>query len=147
MWILQWLPNWLIYMTLFTGVIGLLATQFLKLTPISLYKTPIQLVSIGLIVFGIFMSGAIYNNQTWVDKVQELEVKIKIAEEKSKQVNTDLNEKIVEKKIIIKEKGQDIIQYIDRDVIKKEEIIKYIEMCPVPSEIVDLHNKAARLDK
>jgi hypothetical protein len=134
-------------MTLFTGVIGLLATQFLKLTPISLYKTPIQLVSIGLIVFGIFMSGAIYNNQTWVDKVQELEVKIKIAEEKSKQVNTDLNEKIVEKKIIIKEKGQDIIQYIDRDVIKKEEIIKYIEMCPVPSEIVDLHNKAARLDK
>jgi hypothetical protein len=134
-------------MTLFTGVIGLLATQFLKLTPISLYKTPIQLVSIGLIVFGIFMSGAIYNNQTWVDKVQELEAKIKIAEEKSKQVNTDLNEKIVEKKIIIKEKGQDIIQYIDRDVIKKEEIIKYIEMCPVPKEIVELHNKAARLDK
>ena len=147
MWILQWLPNWLIYMTLFTGVIGLLASYFLRFTPISLYKTPIQLVSIGLIVFGIFMSGAIYNNQTWVDKVQELEVKIKIAEEKSKQVNVGLEEKIVEKKIIIKEKGQDIIQYIDRDVIKKEEIIKYIEMCPVPKEIVELHNKAARLDK
>lgn len=147
MWILQWLPSWLIYMTLFIGVIGLLASHFLRFVPIALYKTPIQLVSIGLIVFGIFMSGAIYNNQTWVDKVRELETKVKIAEEKSKQVNTNLNEKIVEKKIIIKEKGQDIIQYIDRDVIKKEQIIKYVEMCPVPKEIVELHNKAARLDK
>ena len=147
MWILQWLPNWLIYMTLFIGVIGLLATQFLKLTPISLYQTPIKLASVVLIVFGIFMSGAIYNNETWANKVRELEEKVRIAEEKSKQVNVGLEEKIVEKIKIVKEKGQDIIQYIDRDVIKKEEIIKYVEMCPVPSEIVDLHNKAARLDK
>ena len=93
------------------------------------------------------MSGAIYNNETWANKVRELEEKVRIAEEKSKQVNVGLEEKIVEKIKIVKEKGQDIIQYIDRDVIKKEEIIKYVEMCPVPSEIVDLHNKAARLDK
>lgn len=150
MWVLQWLPDWLFYMTLFIGVIGLLVTHFLRFIPIPListYKTPIQLVSIALIVFGTFMAGAIYNNESWTNKVRELEEKVRIAEEKSKQVNVVVEEKIVEKTKIVKEKGQDIIQYIDRDVIKKEEVIKYVEMCPVPKEIVDLHNKAAKLDK
>ena len=35
----------------------------------------------------------------------------------------------------------------DKEVIKKEEVIKYIENCPVPKEIIDLHNQATELNK
>ena len=48
---------------------------------------------------------------------------------------------------MVREKGKDIIQYVDREVIKNQEIIKYIEQCPVPKEIIDIHNQAAELNK
>ena len=56
-------------------------------------------------------------------------------------------EKIVRKDKIIKQKGDDIIKYIDREIVKKEEVIKYIENCPVPKDIIDAHNAAATLNK
>ena len=33
----------------------------------------------------------------------------------------------------------------EKEVIK--EVIKYVENCPVPKEIIDLHNQAAELNK
>jgi glycosyltransferase involved in cell wall biosynthesis len=38
---------------------------------------------------------------------------------------------------MIKQKGEDIIKYIDREVVKNEEVIKYLERCPnIPKEII-----------
>jgi hypothetical protein len=71
-----------------------------------------------------------------------------------------LAQKIVEKTKVIREKGKDIIKYVDRwntkEIIKEvegperirtEEVIKYIENCPVPKEFIDLHNQATELNK
>ena len=80
-------------------------------------------------------------------RVKELEEKVKIAEEKSKEKNVEIQEKVVTQTKVVKEKGKDIIQYIDREVVKKEEIVKYIENCPVPKDIIDAHNAAAILNK
>jgi ATP synthase F1 epsilon subunit len=44
-------------------------------------------------------------------------------------------------------KTEYITQYLDREVVKKEEIIKYIEQCPVPKEIIDIHNQAVDINK
>ena len=41
----------------------------------------------------------------------------------------------------------DIIKYIDREIVKKEEVVKFVENCPIPKDIVDQHNAAARLNK
>ena len=54
---------------------------------------------------------------------------------------------MIEKTKVIKGKTEYITQYVDREVIKKEEIIKYIEKCPVPKEIIDIHNQAAEMNK
>ena len=78
---------------------------------------------------------------------KEMEAKVAQAEAKSANTNVEIQEKIVEKTKVIREKGRDIIQYIDKEVVKKEEVIKYIENCPVPKEIIDLHNQAAELNK
>ena len=52
-----------------------------------------------------------------------------------------------EKVKVIKGRTEYITQYLDREVIKNQEIIKYIEQCPVPQELIDIHNKAAIMNK
>ena len=87
MWILKWLPDWFFYVVLLAGVVGYLLTYLLKFIPVPfvyMYKTPIQLGSIALIVIGTFMSGAIYDNNAWLDRVHEMEAKVAKAEEESK---------------------------------------------------------------
>jgi len=144
MWILQWLPNWLFYATLLIGVVGLIATYFIRFIPIPfvyMYKTPIQLASIALIVFGTFMSGAIYDNEAWIAKVKALEEKVAKAEQESKEANIQVETKIVKEKAKIVEKQVLVKQYIDR------EIVKYDNQCVIPKEFVEAHNQAAKDDR
>lgn len=151
MWILKWLPDWIFYLILFVGVVGLLATyliKFLRFIPsLYVYRTPIQLVSVAMIVFGTFMAGAIYDNDAWLAKVRELEAKVAESEKLAAQKNTEIVEKVVTKTQVVREKGNDIIKYVDREVVKKEEVVKFIENCPIPQDIVDAHNAAALLNK
>lgn len=140
MWILKWLPFWIFYALLGIGVLGLAATYLMRFLPIPglyLYKTPIQLGSVALIVLGTFMSGAIHNEEAWLEKVRELEVKVKESEAKSAEENVKIVEKVVTKTNVIREKGKDVVQYIDR------EVVKYDSKCEIPKEAVIAVNKAA----
>ena len=61
MWILNWLPDWIFYAILLLGVVGLIATYLVKfiakfIPPFYVYKTPIQVASVIMIVFGTFMA-------------------------------------------------------------------------------------------
>jgi hypothetical protein len=147
-WILSFIPDWFWTLVLIFGILGTLAAWILKFIPfVSTYRLPIQIASIIALVAGVYFQGVIANEAKWQDKIAELQKKVNEAEVKSKETNIVVQEKIVTKTKIIKEKGQDIVNYIDREVVKKEEIIKYIEQCPVPKEIIDLHNQAAELNK
>ena len=100
MWILKWLPDWIFYGILFIGIIGYAATYLLKYIPIPaiyMYKTPIQLVSIALIVFGVFMAGAIHNEEAWIARVKEMEAKVAEAQAKAAEENVKIVEKVVTK--------------------------------------------------
>jgi hypothetical protein len=135
-------------LVLISGIVGTLATWVLKFIPfVSTYRLPIQVASIIALVAGVYFQGVIANEAKWQDKIADLQKQIVEAETKSKETNVVVQEKIVTKTKVIKEKGKDIINYVDREVVKKEEIIKYIEQCPVPKEIIDLHNQAVDLNK
>ena len=147
-WMLSLIPDWFWTLVLISGIVGTLATWVLKFIPfVSTYRLPIQVASIIALVVGVYFQGVIANEAKWQDKIADLQKQIVEAETKSKETNVVVQEKIVTKTKIIKEKGQDIVNYIDREVVKKEEIIKYIEQCPVPKEIIDLHNQATDLNK
>jgi uncharacterized membrane protein len=147
-WILSFIPDWFWILVLIFGILGTLASWVLKFIPfISTYRLPIQVASIIALVVGVYFQGVIANEAKWQGKIAELQQKVVEAEVKSKETNIVVQEKIVTKTKVIKEKGKDIVNYIDREVVKKEEIIKYIEQCPVPKEIIDLHNQAAELNK
>jgi uncharacterized membrane protein len=140
MWILEWLPNWIFYAILFLGIIGFLVTYLLKFIPIPalyMYKAPIQIVSVIFIVIGVYMAGSIANNESWLAKVKEVEAKLAEAEARGAVETVKIVEKVVVQQKVIKEKGKDIIQYVDR------EVVKFDNKCEIPPAFVDVHNKAA----
>ena len=140
MWILKWLPFWIFYAMFFAGVLGFLATYFIRFIPIPaiyMYKTPIQIVSMILIAVGVYMSGAISNEEAWLARVRELELKVAESEVKSAQENVKIVEKIVYKDKIVKEKADAIIQYVNN------EIVKYDSQCKIPQEFIKALNDAA----
>jgi uncharacterized membrane protein (DUF106 family) len=148
MWILSILPDAAIHIIFGLGILGTIAGFVLGFIPfIKTYKLAIQIISLIVLVFGVYLEGGLADYKEWEHKVKEMEAKVAQAEAKSANTNVEIQEKIVEKTKVIREKGKDIIKYIDKEVVKKEEVIKYIENCPVPKEIIDLHNQAAELNK
>lgn len=148
MWVLSVLPEAIIHTIFGIGVLGVIAGFVLSFIPfVKAYKLAIQVISILLLVFGVYLEGGLADYKEWELKVKDMEAKVAKAEAEGANKNVEIQEKIVEKTKIVKEKGRDIIKYVDKEVIKKEEVVKYIEHCPVPKEIIDLHNQAAELNK
>lgn len=144
MWILKWLPDWIFYGILLTGLVGFFVTYLLKFIPIPaiyMYKTPIQMVSLVLIVIGVFMAGAIHNEEAWLARVREMEAKVAEAQVKSAEENIKIVEKVVTKTQVIKEKANEVVKYVDR------EVVKYDSRCEIPKEFVKAHNDAAEPPK
>jgi uncharacterized protein YacL len=144
MWILSILPDAAIHIIFGLGILGTIAGFVLGFIPfVKTYQFAIQICSIVVLVFGVYLEGGLADYKEWELKVKEMEAKMAQAEAQSANKNIEIQEKIVEKTKIIRERGKDIIQYIDKEVIKKEEVIKYIENCPVPQSFIDVHNQAA----
>jgi len=140
MWILKFLPDWIFYGIFLVGVIGFAATYLFKYIPVPfiyMYRKPIQIGSVLAIIFGTFMSGAIYDNEAWEARVKEMEAKVAKAEQESKVANEKINDKVEKTKEKIVQKQIVVKQYIDR------EVTKYDNTCVIPKEFVEVHNKAA----
>ena len=148
MWILQWLPNWIFYGIFFAGLLGLLATYVMKFIPfVYVYRTPIQLGSIAAIVIGTYMSGAISNEEAWQARVKEMEAKVAAAEIESQKENVRIVEKVVKKTEYITRKGQDIVKYVDREVVKYDTKFMPSGQCELPKEFIKALNDAAEPPK
>ena len=148
MWILSWLPDWIFYAIFFAGLLGLLATYVMKFIPfVYVYRTPIQAASILAIVIGTYMSGAISNEEAWQTKVKEMEAKVAAAEIESQKENVKVVEKIVKKTEYITRRGQDIIQYVDREIVKYDTKFAAGGVCEIPQEFIKAINTAAEAPK
>jgi hypothetical protein len=140
--------NWVYWAIIAAGITGVLAGWIGKWIPFyGNYVKILQPVGIVLLVLGVWLRGGYDVEMSWRAKVAEAEARVAAAEQKSQETNTVIEQKVVEKTKVIKGKTEYITQYLDREVVKKEEIIKYIEQCPVPKEIIDIHNQAADMNK
>ena len=109
--------------------------------PLAKYISLLQFLSIFLIVLGVFFEGSYATEMSWRARVEEMEKKVAEAEEKSKKLNTVVDTKVVTKTKVIREKGQLVRQYIDR------EVTKYDSQCVIPKEFVKAHNDSAEAPK
>ncbi len=138
MWILDILPEFFIHGMLLLGIGGIVAGFVLGFLPvINTYKIPIQIISIILTVFAVYMEGGLAVKYKQKVEIAELKEKLAKAEAKAAKVNTEIVTKILTKKQIVKEKSETIIEYVDR------EVTKYDNSCPIPTSVVNALNAAA----
>lgn len=157
-WMLSLLPDWFWTLVLILGIVGILASWLLKKIPFVMsYSLPIKIGSILCLLVGVYFQGVIANEAKWQAEMKKLEEQVKEAETKAVEANKQLEKEIDDKKKQVVEKTKEVVKYIDRwqtkEVLKEvqgpervrvEEVVKYIESCPVPKEMLDIHNEAAK---
>ncbi len=136
--ILKFIPDAVFYLTFFAGLIAfLLVSTSRKIPNQQLFKT-----SAGIIIAAsIFFMGAVQDNNAWLARVKELEQKVQQAEVQSKQINTEVIEKVVYKTQVLKERGRETTKFIDR------EVVKYDTTCVIPEAFVASHNRSAEVPR
>jgi hypothetical protein len=140
MWILTFFPDLLVHLIVALGALLFLAATFLGMFPIvNTYKTPAQIVGVIILLWGLYLEGGLAYKDKLAIEVAELETKLAKAETKGAEKNTEIVTKIVKDTKVIRQKGDDVIKYIDR------EIVKYDDQCIIPLEVIQAHNRAATL--
>jgi hypothetical protein len=145
MWFLSFIPSWYVHIIPLLALAIIFASMVLKVIPfVSTYYIPIRIIGFVLLFFGVFFEGGLYMNQQWTAKVKEMEEKIAVAEAKSKEVNVQIVEKFIVKQNTIREKGDEVIKYIDREIVKYDVKFAPGGQCEIPKEFVEAVNKAAK---
>lgn len=132
------IPDWFWWFLLIAGLSGYYLSHLNLLKP---YKFIVKNLSSILVAVTIFIIGMLYADNTWKGAARELEAKVAQAEADSKIANESIKEKVVYKTQIVKQRGLDNIQYIDR------EITKHDTGCIIPPEFISAHNRAAEPPK
>ena len=133
MWYLQFVHHWIFYGIFVIGVLGILFSRFVPFY----YKTAAQAVSYIALAFSLFMIGAVKGSESLLAEISELKDKVSVAEQQSVKETVKIETKYINKTQVIRERGQDVINYIDR------EVVKYDSTCNIPKEFIEAHNKAA----
>jgi len=128
MFILNYIPTWLLFITLMIGLFGWLIKEFEVYRPIA----------VGIIFLSLFLIGYKTADKVWQDRVTELEKKVAELDAKKEKVNTKIVTKVLTKEKIVKEAAEVQIQYVDR------EIVKYNDQCKIPPEVITIHNRAVK---
>ncbi len=137
MWILSFIPDIIIHLAAFAGVVALLVITFFgHIIPLA-YRMPVKLGAIAVLILALFLEGANYNNNAWIARVKEMEAKVAVAEQQAKEANDKLDKVSEEKVAALKTRQVVVKQYIDK------EIVKYNNTCVIPKEFIEVHNKAA----
>jgi hypothetical protein len=148
MFILSILPEWVFHAITIAGVLGTVVGFVLGMIPvIKTYIIPIRVISILLLSFGLFLEGGLADYAVWEAKVKEVEAKLAEAELKSAKENTKIVTKVITKTQIVRTRGEDIIRYVDREVIKYDEKFAKGGICEIPQEFIKAHNDAAEAAK
>ena len=137
MWMLALVPTEILQLFVH-GVVGLAAVLFVASFFFGVYKPFIRVAAIVVALFGIYFEGGYMTEMEWRARVEALEAKVKVAEEKSAEVNTVIEKQYVDRVKVIKETANANIQYVDRVVAK------YDNLCTVSNAAVLLHDSASR---
>jgi hypothetical protein len=119
------------------GIVLYIASKLVTWIPMmGQYKLPAEIVGVVLLVVGAFFYGGHGVQKAWLDRVAELEAKVKAAESKAQVVNTVIQTKIVERVKIVEKKVEVVKKEIEiqREVINAE--------CKINDVAIELYNKA-----
>lgn len=146
MWQFQWflsiIPDsifvWITYALMAAGLALYVVSKLVVLIPLmGQYKLPVEIVGVLILVIGSFLFGGYGVEMSWRARVAELQEQIKVAETKSQEVKVQIQEKIVYKTKVVKERET---VYVDKII----EIAKEVDAkCEVDPRVIEQINRAA----
>ena len=148
MWQLHWMINlipdsffiWITYLLFGLGIALYLISKLVVWIPlIAQYKFPVELLGVILLTVGAYLFGSHNNEMAWKSRIKELEQQVKIAEEKSQQVNTVVQTKVITKVKVVKQNV-----YVNREIIREVAGRQLDASCTLPVSTVVLHDSASR---
>ena len=137
---------WVCNILLLIGVVLTVAGFFIHRIPFPLlwqYQLPFKIAGVLLLVAGVYFRGGYGVEMAWRERVAEVEAKLKVAEAESAKENIQIQERVVKKTEYITRRGQDIIQYVDREIVKYDTKFAPGGQCEIPREFIKAHNQAA----
>ena len=143
MWMMHLLPDsfliFIINALLVVGLIGMVI-GFIggKIPFVGTYATIIKIVSIVLFCIGLYWKGGYSVEEDWRQRVADMEEKVRIAEEKSKEVNTVIETKYKDRVKKVTETRNIIVEKIK---INEKIIDAKCELDPV---VISILNEAAK---
>ena len=153
MWILHFLPDGLLEFVinsiLVVGLISTVATLFvidkvlIWFPVLAGYYRLLQAVSIAVFLVGVYLKGGHSTEMQWRERVAEAEARVNEAEQRSKEENIKIVEKVVKRIELVRTRGDDIIKYIDREVVKYDVKFAPGGACEIPQEFIIAHNRAS----
>lgn len=142
MWMLNLIPDELVYGVLIVSLLVVFFSSLLYRIPfISQYILVIRTIATIVAIAVSVLFGIKIDQKLWGKQVEEFKQRLAAAEEKSKETNVVIETKVVTKTNVIREKGQEVVQYIDREVVKVD------NACTIAPAFVKAHNDAANLTK
>lgn len=139
MWLLSFLSDFIIHTILVIGVIGTLATFFLPNNPLTMqYGLLAKIVSIILLVVGVFFEGSIFKDKIWEARVAEAQLRVAEAEKKAAEANGQIQYVYVTKVQKVAEVREVVRGQIKTDAEKID------SFCMVIPEVVDILNTSAK---
>lgn len=140
MWLLDFLPSWIFHLITLAGIGGILASTVLKFIPfISNYKLPIQVASVIILSFGLYMMGGASNQERWEAKVAEVKLEMAKKEAASAEDSVKVVTKYITKVEVVKQKGESIAKEIPNLISATAD-----GQCVIPNGFVLLHDSASR---
>ncbi len=164
-WMLSLVPDdylmWFCILLTGVGVILYFSTTLLKWIPgVLSYTLPIRILGIILTLSGVFFLGGFGVEMGWREEAAKMQKKVDEHAAAAVAATRAISQEVQKETVVVKEKGETIIKHVDRwndrEIIKTvegpervrvEEVIKYIENCPIPKELIDAHNEAAKINK
>lgn len=143
MWMMHLLPDsfliFIINALLVVGLIGMVI-GFIggKIPFVGTYATIIKIVSIVLFCIGLYWKGGYSVEEDWRQRVADMEEKVRIAEEKSKEVNTVIETKYKDRVKKVTETRNVIVEKIKIN----EKIID--AKCELDPAVISILNEAAK---
>lgn len=133
-WVIKLLPNATFELLMLGSIVGLVLSLFFGYIPfVNQFKTPIQAISIGVLVFTIYSEGVIGSLEKTKHQTEMLQLQNKISQLEAK--SSEANVRVVQKYITIHDSNGEKTNEITK------EITKYVhDDCTLSNDAVRLHD-------
>ncbi len=138
MWLINFIPESMIHLILVLGILGTVASFVMGIMPfIKRYQLPLQIISILILAFALYMEGGLALKNQYELAVQKMQTKMAEAAAEAAKVNAQIIQKYADKQAQNDNVSNSVSRYIEKETIKID------QTCVVAPEAVVAHNAAA----